>query len=76
MIVAHHKALKITANVYPFWKSNIKSLSVSPGSHTFVTENIFHGQVPCNIIIGMVDNEAYSGCFLKNPFNYQNMFTI
>ena len=74
MIVAH-KALKITPVVYPFWKSNIKSPSVSPGSHTFMTDHIFHGGVPSKIIVGMVDNEAYSGSYSKNPFNFQNMMT-
>ena len=38
-----------------------------------MTDNIFHGQVPSKIIIGMVSNSAYSGDYLKNPFNFMNM---
>ena len=38
-----------------------------------MTDNIFHGQVPSKIIIGMVSNSAYSGDYEKNPFNFMNM---
>ena len=73
VIVAHNDALKISPALYPFWRSDIKSFSVAGGSHTFMTDNIFHGQVPSKIIIGMVSNSAYSGDYEKNPFNFMNM---
>ena len=73
VIVAHNEALKISPALYPFWRSDIKSFSVAGGSHTFMTDNIFHGQVPSKIIIGMVTNSAYSGDYDKNPFNFMNM---
>ena len=73
VIVAHNEALKISPALYPFWRSDIKSFSVAGGSHTFMTDNIFHGQVPSKIIIGMVSNSAYSGDYEKNPFNFMNM---
>ena len=73
VIVAHNEALKISPALYPFWRSDIKSFSIAGGSHTFMTDNIFHGQVPSKIIIGMVSNSAYSGDYVKNPFNFMNM---
>ena len=73
MIVAHNEGLKISPALYPFWRSDIKSFSVAGGSHTFMTDNIFYGQVPSKIIIGMVSNSAYSGDYNKNPFNFMNM---
>ena len=73
VIVAHNEALKISPALYPFWRSNVKSFSVAGGSHTFMTDNIFHRQVPSKIIIGMVSNSAYSGDYDKNPFNFMNM---
>ena len=75
LLLAHNEALKMSPAIYPFWRSDIKSFSVASGSHTFMTDNIFHGQVPSKIIIGMVSNAAYSGDFSKNPFNFQNMST-
>ena len=73
VIVAHNEALKISPALYPFWRSDIKSFSVAGGSHTFMTDNIFHGQVPSKIIFGMVFNSAYSGDYDRNPFNFMNM---
>ena len=61
MIVAHNEALKISSALYQFWRSDIKSFSVTGRSRIFMTENIFHGKVPSKIIIGMISNSAYSG---------------
>ena len=65
VIVAHNEAIQISPAIYPFWRSEIKSFSVSSGSYTFMTDNIFYGKVPSNIIIGMVSNAAYSGDYKK-----------
>ena len=73
MVVAHNEALDISPAVYPFWRSDIKTFSVAQGSHTFMVDNIFHGEVPSKIIVGMVSNSAYSGDYKKNPFNFKNM---
>ena len=73
LLLAHNEALKISPAIYPFWRSDIKSFSVAAGSHTFMTDNIFHGKVPSKIIVGMVSNAAYSGDYSKNPFNFDNM---
>ena len=73
LLLAHNEALKLSPAIYPFWRSDIKSFSVAGGSHTFMTDNIFHGKVPSKIIVGMVSNAAYSGDYIRNPFNYENM---
>ena len=75
LLLAHNEALKLSPAIYPFWRSDIKSFSVASGSHTFMTDNIFHGKVPSKIIIGMVSNAAYSGNYGQNPFNFKNMST-
>ena len=33
-------------------------------------DNIYHGNVPSKIIVGMVSNNAYSGNYNLNPFNF------
>ena len=70
MILAHDQALAKTPAIYPFWKSDIKSFTVATGSQTFMIDNIYHGNVPSKIIIGMVSNAAYSGNITLNPFNF------
>ena len=70
MILAHDKTLSESPAVYPFWSSNVKSFTISPGSQTFMIDNIYHGNVPSKIIIGFVTNDAYSGNIKLNPFNF------
>ena len=70
MILAHDEALSKSPAVYPFWRSNVKSFTISPGSQTFMIDNIYHGHVPSKIIIGFVSNAAYSGNIKLNPFNF------
>ena len=73
LLLAHNEALKLSPAIYPFWRSDIKSFSVAGGSHTFMTDNIFHGKFPSKIIVGMVSNAAYSRDYSRNPFNFENM---
>ena len=73
MIVAHNEALKISPALYPFWKSDIKSLTVASGSLSFMTDNIYHGTIPSKLIIALVSNSAYSGTYDKNPFFFNHM---
>ena len=73
LLLAHNEALKLSPAIYPFWRSDIKSFSGAGGSHTFMTDNIFHGKVPSKIIVGMVSNAAYCGDYSRNPLNFENM---
>ena len=72
MILAHDEILSRSPAVYPFWRSDIKSYTVATGSHTFMIDNLYHGNVPSKIILGMVSNDAYSGDYTLNPFNFSH----
>jgi hypothetical protein len=42
-----------------------------PGYGTdLIEDNLFHGVVPNRVIVGIVDNDAFSGAKAKNPFNF------
>ena len=74
MLVTHNEALKTSPALYPFWRSIIKSFSIAKGSHTFMTDNIFHGKVPSKIVVGLVSNAAYFGDYSKNlDLNYMEL---
>ena len=70
VILAQNDVLKITPALYPFWKSNIKTFSLSSGISTFSSDDIFHGKVPSKLIVGLVRTESYNGSFTMNPFNF------
>ena len=71
-VLAHNESLKLTPAVYPFWKSDIKTFTISGGSMMFSTDDCFQGQVPNKMVVGFTSSAAYSGDFSKNPFNFQH----
>jgi len=72
ILVGHAEALKIAPAVYPYFQSDVKSYEISQGVFQKSVDNIFNGEVPSEVIIGLVSAQAYSGAYDKNPFNFQH----
>jgi hypothetical protein len=72
VFVAHAKALEMGNAKYPIRRILVKTFTVAQGNLSFSQENLFSGQLPSRIVIGMVDNDGYNGVFNKNPFNFKN----
>ena len=70
--LGHAQALLSSTAKYPHDHVNLKSYSIPAGSRVSNHENIFLGRLPKSIIIGMVDNDAYTGSYAKNPFAFKN----
>ena len=45
------------------------------GIRSKTLDNVFSGQVPKRIIVGLVGNNAFNGAFKRNPFNIQDFGT-
>lgn len=70
--LGHAEAL-LTANAkYPVDRVGMKVFSIPAGSRVSNQENLFLGQLPKLIVIGFVDNDAFSGNYAKNPFNFKH----
>jgi hypothetical protein len=72
IVVGHAAALKEYPALYPISQSDIKTFSISQGLYDFTVDNIFQGDVPSNVIIGLVASEGYNGSFKRNPFNFDH----
>ena len=70
VILAQNEALNASPALYPFWKSNFKTISVPPGVSTMTSDDIFHGSVPSKLILAMVHTKAFTGDYTLNPFNF------
>jgi len=70
--LAHAKALEHANAKYPINKVECKVFSVSAGKLEVSQENVFMGQIPSRVVVGLVDHDAYNGDFKKNPFNFKN----
>jgi hypothetical protein len=72
VFVAHAKALEIGNAKYPIKRVITKTFTIPRGNLDFSQENVFAGQLPTRLVIGMVDNESYNGHYERNPFNFKN----
>ena len=61
--LAHAKTLESATAKYPLHRVEVKTFSIPQGNQSFTRENLFLGQIPRRVVIGMVDNTAF------NPFN-------
>ena len=72
VILAQNEALSSSPALYPYWKSNFKTMSVPSGVTTVTSDDIFHGSVPSKLIIAMVKTAAFQGDYKLNPYNFIN----
>jgi hypothetical protein len=72
ILLAHHKILTNRNAIYNFKRNVIKNFTLSTGITTQNFENIFSGQLPTNVLVALVDNNAFNGQLKLNPFNFQH----
>ncbi|XP_060114518.1 uncharacterized protein F54H12.2-like [Heteronotia binoei] len=70
--LGHAEALFTDNAKYPVDSAGIKEFSISAGSCVSNQENLFWGQLPKLLVIGLVDNKSFSGAHNKNPFNFKH----
>ena len=70
--LAHAKTLESATAKYPLHRVEVKTFSIPQGNQSFTRENLFLGQIPRRVVIGMVDNTAFNGDFHKNPYNFKH----
>jgi hypothetical protein len=58
--------------IYPIQRTEMQTFTITSGSQSFNKENIFRGQLPKLLVMGMVDNDAFNGTLSKNPFNFKH----
>ena len=64
--MAQDEALKEGPAIYPIQQSQIISHSIAKGSFNFTLDGMYNGDVPSNLVIGLVSAEAYAGSYKKN----------
>ena len=72
LVMAHADQLKETPALYPLMSSAIKIASIAAGEFSFSADNMFQGEVPSQLILGLVSSQAYIGDYKKSPFNFQH----
>ncbi|XP_016420228.1 uncharacterized protein F54H12.2-like [Sinocyclocheilus rhinocerous] len=70
--LAHAQALLSTTAKYPIDRVCLKNFSIPAGSRVSNQENLFLGTLPKSIVLAMVDNDAFTGSYEKNPFTFKH----
>lgn len=80
VLLAHSKTLESGTAKYPITRVETKAITIPAGIQGKTLDNIFLGQLPKRIIVGLVSNKAFNGNFQSNPFNFQaynvNFFSL
>ena len=71
VLLGHGLALMKTNAKFPITRTVCKTMSLSQGHSTFKEDKVFLGQLPKRVVIGMVDEDASTGSFTKNPYNFK-----
>ena len=74
MLMAHADKFKENASQtakYPVRRVVCKAFTVASGLFDVTHEKIFSGQLPNRIIIGIIQNPAFTGQTILNPFNFE-----
>ncbi|XP_048036209.1 uncharacterized protein F54H12.2-like [Megalobrama amblycephala] len=70
--LGHAQALLSTTAKYPIDRVCLKNFSIPAGSRVSNQENLFLGTLPKSIVLAMVDNDAFTGTYNKNPFAFKH----
>ncbi|XP_075421377.1 uncharacterized protein F54H12.2-like [Ascaphus truei] len=70
--IGHAQGLLSGNAKYTIDRVGMKIYSIAVGSRVCNLENLFLGQLPKLVIIGFVDNDAFSGAYDKNPLCFKH----
>ena len=71
VFLAHAKALESGLAKYPIKRVVCKTYTIPAGNLDGNHEQLFTGQLPLRLVIECVDNDAFNGNYVKNPFNFK-----
>lgn len=72
ILLAHSQGLLRSNAKYPFTRTEIKTKTLSANIQNDSFDNIFLGDMPNRVIVGLVSNKAYKGSVKLNPYNFVN----
>ena len=72
LCLAHERILQQKTAKYPITRVECKVIHLPQGQKSFTHDNLFLGQLPKVIVLGLVDNRAFNGDISLNPYNFQH----
>jgi hypothetical protein len=70
--MSHNRVLEKSNAKYNFTKTDVKVINIPAGTRSLSKDNLFLGELPKRIIMGLVADSAMSGNIGENPFNFKH----
>lgn len=70
VVLQHNDILSKRPALYPFSRSNIRSVIIPTGISNITIDNLYSGVLPNSLIFAFVLNDAFNGIKSKNPLNF------
>ena len=72
-VINGHEAGLLKQNaIYPIQRCEVISHTIPTGNQTYDKGDLFRGQMPKLVVVGLISNAAYAGDYAQNPFNFQH----
>ena len=72
VMMGHDAALEIADSIYPFARTDIRTFNIAEGNFAMNIEDIWQGEVPSRLVVGLVKSQAYNGDYHLNPFHFEH----
>lgn len=72
VLISHAKAIEQYSAKYPITRVDVKAFTIPAGVLGKSIDNVYLGQLPKRIIIGLVSNKAFNGSLKHNPYNFHH----
>lgn len=73
IMVDHAMALEKTTAKYPIKRVVIKQFTLPYAASKATISGVHTGIMPSRVVVGFLDNQAYTGTLTTNPFNFQHL---
>ncbi len=72
MFFGHQRGMMKNPAVFPFERTEIKTMAIPSGMSQWPLENLFLSAQPKRLLVALVSSAAFNGDYTKNPFNFQH----
>ena len=73
VVLAQNALLKTVPALYPYQRSDILTYAMPKGAFNYTIEDLYQGEVPNRVLVGIVSSEAVNGSFQKNGLHFENV---
>lgn len=74
VIQAIQETIELSPALYPFTKTELKTVSIPTGQQQVYFDTVFNGVRPSKMLMGFVSSEAMNGTITTNPLDFKSYY--